>query len=84
MATNVWWRCAHFLSLPLVARCLETKDVCIWRVFDCIFVYVYCRYCAGIFVVFGLVKDSVFSLGVLKYVACLCKGCDRRCVFCLY
>ena len=25
-----------------------------------------------------------FSLGVLKYVVCLCKGCDRCCVFCLY
>ena len=23
----------------------------------------------------------VFSLGVLKYVACLCKGCDGCCVF---
>ena len=27
-ATNVWWRCA-----PLVARCLETIDVCIWCIF---------------------------------------------------
>ena len=27
-------------------------------------------------------KDSVFfSLGVLKYVVCLCKGCDGCCVF---
>ena len=25
-----------------------------------------------------------FSLGVLKYVVCLCKGCDGCCVFCLY
>ena len=24
-----------------------------------------------------------FSLGVLKYVVCLCKGCDGCCVFCL-
>ena len=24
----MWWRCA-----PLVARCLETLDVCIWRMF---------------------------------------------------
>ena len=30
-------------------------------------------------------KDSVlFSLGVLKFVVCLCKGCDGCCVFCLY
>ena len=25
-----------------------------------------------------------FSLEVLKYVVCLCKGCDSGCVFCLY
>ena len=25
-----------------------------------------------------------FSLGVLKYVVCLCRGCDGCCVFCLY
>ena len=25
-----------------------------------------------------------FSLGVLKYVVCLCKGCDECCVFGLY
>ena len=28
----------------------------------------------------AVVKNSVFSLGVLKYVVCLCSGC---CVFCL-
>ena len=30
-AANVWWRC--ILLLSLVARCLETIDVCIWRMF---------------------------------------------------
>ena len=25
-----------------------------------------------------------FRLGVLKYVVCLCKGCDECCVFFLY
>ena len=25
-----------------------------------------------------------FSLGVLKYVVCLCSGCDGCCVFCLF
>ena len=30
----------------------------------------------------GIVKDSVvFSLGVLKCVVCLCKGCDGCCDF---
>ena len=27
------------------------------------------------------VVNNVFSLGVLKYVVCLCKGCDGCCVF---
>ena len=31
-----------------------------------------------------VVKDNdFFSLGVLKYVVWLCKGCDGCCVFCL-
>ena len=51
----------------------------------CLF-YVCCSDCVGvcgnICCVVAVVKDSVFfSLGVLKYVASLCKGC---CVFCLY
>ena len=30
----------------------------------------------------AVVKNSVFfSLGVLKYVVCLCRGCDGCCVF---
>ena len=28
-AVNVWWRCAHYLLLPLVPICLDTIDVCI-------------------------------------------------------
>ena len=47
------------LILPFVARCLETIDVCIW----CILFYVCC--------VAAVVKDSVLSLGVLKYAVCL-------------
>ena len=32
----------------------------------------------------AVVKNSGFlSLGVLKYVVCLCRGCDGCCVFCL-
>ena len=30
-AANVWWRCIFLL--PLVARCLDTIDVCIWHMF---------------------------------------------------
>ena len=51
----------NILLLPLVARCLETLNVCIWRMF--VFISV------------------VLSLGVLKYIVCLCNGC---CVFYLY
>ena len=54
------------LLLPLVARCRETIDVFIWRMF--VFISVNCSDCVG----------------VLKYVVCLCKGCDGCCVFCLY
>ena len=31
-----------------------------------------------------VVKDVFFCIGVLKYVICLCKGCDECCIFCLY
>ena len=54
------------LLLPLVARCLETIDVCIWRMF--VF-YVCCSDCVGVCgnvcSVAAVVKNSVFlSLGV--------------------
>ena len=49
--------------------------------------YVCCNDCVGVCVnvccVAGVVEDSVFILGVLKYVVCLCKGCNG-CVFCVY
>ena len=56
------------LLFPPVAKCLETIDVCIWRMGS-----------VGIFIVQRpLLKIVVvFSIGVLKYVVCLCKGCDR-------
>ena len=50
--------------------------------------YVYCSDCVGVCVkvccVAAVVEDSVFSLGVLKYVVCLCRGCYELCVFCLH
>ena len=49
------------LLLPLVARCLETIDMCIWHMF---FIYVCCRECVGICVnvccVVAVVKDIVY------------------------
>ena len=73
------------LLLSLVARCLERIDVCIW----CMFVfYVCCSDCVGVCVnvccVSSIVENSVFSLGVLKYVMCLCRGRHGCCVFSLY
>ena len=49
-AANVWWRC--IVLLPLVARlyrCLETIDVCIWRMF--VFIVVTVWGSVGMFVV---------------------------------
>ena len=40
--------------------------------------------CGNVYCVAAVVEDSVFSLGVLKYVVCLCKRRDGCCVFCLY
>ena len=42
------------LLLPLVARCLEIIDVCIWRMFVCIYVVVTVWGSVGMFVVLGL------------------------------
>ena len=74
------------LLLPLVARFLETIYVCIWCMFVFMSVVVTVSGSLGMFVVYSaVVEDSGFlSLGVLKYVICLCKGCDGCCVFCLY
>ena len=53
----------------------------------CLF-YVCCSDCVGVCgnvcCVAAVVKDSGFTLGVLKYVVCLCRGCDGCYVLCLY
>ena len=37
--------------------------------------------CGNVCCVTAVLKNSViFSLGVLKYVVCLCRGCDGCCV----
>ena len=60
------------LLLPRVARCLETIDVCIWRMFDFMSVVVTVRVCGNVCCVAAVVKNSVFfSIGVLK---CVCVG----------
>ena len=59
------------LLLPLVARCLEKIDVCIWHIF--VFMSVVVTDCGNV-----CWKWS-FSLGVLKYVVCLCSGWVVHC-----
>ena len=65
--------------MPRYNRCMYMAHVCF---------YVCCSDCVGVCgnvcCVATVVKDSIFSLGVLKYVVRLCKGCDGCCVFCLY
>ena len=57
-------------------RCVYMANVCFYvGCSDCVGV------CGNICCVVAVVEDSVFSLGVLKYVVCLCKGCDGCCVF---
>ena len=58
--------------MPRDNRCMYMVHVCF---------YVCCSDCVGVCgnvcCVAAVVKDSViFFLGVLKYVVCLCKGCD--------
>ena len=39
--------------------------------------------CGNVCCVAGVVEDSVFSPGVVKYGVCLCMACDGCCVFSL-
>ena len=33
-ADNMWWRCAHYLVIASCGySCIETIDMCIWRMF---------------------------------------------------
>ena len=64
--------------MPRDNRCMYRAHVC-FKVCcsDCVGV------CGNVCCVAAIVKDF-FILVVLKYVVCLCKGCDGCCVFCLY
>ena len=52
------------LLLPLVARCLETLDVCIWRMFDFMSVVVTVWVSVGMFVVKRPLLKIVFFLAL--------------------
>ena len=59
--------------MPRDNRCMYIANVCFMSV-------VVCGVCGNVCCVAVVVKDSDFSLGLLKYVVCLCKGCDECCV----
>ena len=48
------------------------------------YVVVIVEICGNVCCVSAVVEDSVFSLGMMKYVICVCKGCAVCCVFSLY
>ena len=61
--------------MPRDNRCMYMAHVCI---------YVCCSDCVGVCVNVCCVVDVVEnSIGMLKYVVCLCNGLDGCCVFCL-
>ena len=40
--------------------------------------------CGNVCYAVAVVEDSIFSIRMLNYVVCLCKGCDGCCVLCLH
>ena len=79
----MWWRCANYFIIatwgyiPRDNKCMCVSHLCFRSVgSDCVGV------CGNVCCVAAVVKDSVFSLRVLKYV--FGKGCDGFCVLCLY
>ena len=64
--------------MPRDNRCLCMAHVCFYVCCsDCVWV------CGNVCCLAAVIKDSIFSLWVLKYVVCLCKGCDGCCAFSL-
>ena len=61
------------LLFPLVARCLETIYVCIWRMLVFMSVVVTVWGSVGMSVVY---RPLLKVLVVLRYIVCLCRGCD--------
>ena len=71
-AANVWRRCAQYFVIALVARCPETIDVCIWRIF--VFMSVVVIVWGSVCCVATVVEDSSFMPWSVE--VCLCRGCD--------
>ena len=51
--------------------CFMFVVVTVWGLWECL--------CVA-----AALLEIVFFFAVLKYVVCLCRGCDGCCVFCLY
>ena len=61
--------------MPRDNRCMYMTHVCFYVCCSgCVWV------CGNVWCVAAFVKNSVFCRGVLKYVVCLCRGCDACCV----
>ena len=61
---------------------MPRDNICMYMAHVCF--YVCCSDCEGLWnvcCVAAVVKGSFLILGVLKYIVCLCKGCDGCCVF---
>ena len=71
------------LLLPLMAKCLETIDICIWRMFFMSVVVTVWGSVVTFVVSWPLLKIVFFNLGVVKFVVYLRRKCDGCCVFCL-
>ena len=78
-AANVWWRCAQYF---VIASCgwMPRYNISMYMAHVCF--YVCFSDCVGVCGNVGCVASD-FKM-VLKYVVCLCSGCDGCCVFCLY
>ena len=72
------------LLLPLVARCLETIDVCEWRMFiyGCCSDYV--GICGNVCCVAGVVQDSVFLTLECLSMLYVCIGDVTNVVFSVF
>ena len=65
---------------------MPRDNICMYMVHVCFYVccMIVCGVCDNVCCVVAVVKDCFFSLGMLKYVVCLCRRYDGCCVFCLY
>ena len=61
---------------------MPKDNICMYMAHVCFYVCCSDRVgvCRNVCCVAAVVKDLFLSLGVLKYVVCLCKGCDGCCV----